>query len=332
MGNPLLDLQTTVTKEFLDKWGLKENDAILCDDKHVPMFEELAKDPNIEYIPGGATQNALRVAQWMLGTPNKAVFFGSVGKDAYAEQLTKKATEAGVNVQYQLTEGVKTGTCAALINGTHRSLVAHLAAANSFKIDHINKPENWALVQKAEFYYSACFILTVCPEAVYKVAEEMISRNRPVLVNLAAPFISQFFFEPLSKTLYYADFVFGNEDEAAAYAQAANLNTTDRKEIGRAIAKLDKANKQRPRVVIITQGADPVLVVTENEVTEIPVNRLPKEAIVDTNGAGDAFVGGFLALFIQGKSVEESVRGGNYAASEIIQQQGCTYPKECKFH
>lgn len=37
MGNPLLDLQATVEKDFLDKWGLKENDAILCDDNLVGM-------------------------------------------------------------------------------------------------------------------------------------------------------------------------------------------------------------------------------------------------------------------------------------------------------
>jgi adenosine kinase len=30
-------------------------------------------------------------------------------------------------------------------------------------------------------------------------------------------------------------------------------------------------------------------------VTEYPVEALPKEKIVDTNGAGDAFVGGFMA-------------------------------------
>ncbi|MDG6100215.1 carbohydrate kinase family protein, partial [Alteromonas sp. ZYF713] len=41
------------------------------------------------------------------------------------------------------------------------------------------------------------------------------------------------------------------------------------------------------------------------------VTRLPKEEIVDTNGAGDAFVGGFLSQFIQGKGVEASVTCGS---------------------
>lgn len=33
----------------------------------------------------------------------------------------------------------------------------------------------------------------------------------------------------------------------------------------------------------------------EVELTEYPVPKVPEELIVDTNGAGDAFVGGFLS-------------------------------------
>ncbi|EYC09799.1 hypothetical protein Y032_0059g3056 [Ancylostoma ceylanicum] len=68
-GNPLLDLQATVGKDFLDKWNLKENDAILCDDQHNAMFDELSEKYQVEYVPGGATQNAVRVCQAPPPTP-----------------------------------------------------------------------------------------------------------------------------------------------------------------------------------------------------------------------------------------------------------------------
>lgn len=67
------------------------------------------------------------------------------------------------------------------------------------------------------------------------------------------------------------------------------------------------------------------------QVTSHPVILLPKEKLVDTNGAGDAFVGGFLAQIVQDKSVEEAVRAGNYAANVVIQRSGCTFPAECTF-
>ena len=52
-----------------------------------------------------------------------------------------------------------------------RSLCAHLAAANTFTIDHILKPENQQLIHSASFYYIAGFFLTVCPEAILHVAK-----------------------------------------------------------------------------------------------------------------------------------------------------------------
>ncbi|KAK6051987.1 hypothetical protein COOONC_10508, partial [Cooperia oncophora] len=101
-GNPLLDIQAVVGKDFLDKWGLKENDAILCDDKHNAMFDELVEKFEVEYIPGGATQNAVRVCQWILNKPNRAAFFGAIGNDKYGDMLRSKTKEAGVSAQYQV--------------------------------------------------------------------------------------------------------------------------------------------------------------------------------------------------------------------------------------
>ncbi|GMR62880.1 hypothetical protein PMAYCL1PPCAC_33075, partial [Pristionchus mayeri] len=295
-------------------------------------FCELARDYIVESISGGATQNALRVCQWMLTVPNKTIFFGAIGDDDNGKLIAKKAREAGVNVQYQVTPGAKTGTCAALINGVHRSLCAHLAAANTFTIDHLKKEEHWELVRKAQYFYSEGFFLTVCPEAVVTVAREMCARNRPVLLNLSAPLVPEHFFEPLSSAIFYADYVFGNDNEALAYAKAAGLETNDLVEIGNYLSVVVKANKERKRIVIFTQGEGDVLIITVDGVTSVSVEKIEKEKIVDTNAAGDAFVGGFLSQFIQGKAVINCVRAGNYAASEIIQQHGCTFPPLCDFH
>lgn len=48
--------------------------------------------------------------------------------------------------------------------------------------------------------------------------------------------------------------------------------------------------------------------------------------LVDTNGAGDAFVGGFLAKLACGCDLEACVSAGNYAARQIIQVSGCKIP------
>jgi len=53
-------------QNLLDKYGLKNNNAILAEEKHMPLYEELMKNKNIEYTAGGSAQNSLRVAQVLL--------------------------------------------------------------------------------------------------------------------------------------------------------------------------------------------------------------------------------------------------------------------------
>jgi adenosine kinase len=63
LGNPLLDISANVEEEFLSKYDLKPNNAILADEKHKPLYDEMIKKYKVDYSPGGATQNTLRVAQ-----------------------------------------------------------------------------------------------------------------------------------------------------------------------------------------------------------------------------------------------------------------------------
>lgn len=63
MGNPLLDISATVGIEFLKKYDLHPNDAILAQDKHKPMYDELIDLYQAEFIAGGSVQNTMRVAQ-----------------------------------------------------------------------------------------------------------------------------------------------------------------------------------------------------------------------------------------------------------------------------
>lgn len=65
MGNPLLDISAEVPTALLEEYGVSLNNAILAEDKHLPLYKALVKDYKVDYIAGGATQNSIRVAQWM---------------------------------------------------------------------------------------------------------------------------------------------------------------------------------------------------------------------------------------------------------------------------
>ncbi|XP_058507556.1 adenosine kinase isoform X1 [Solea solea] len=330
MGNPLLDICAVVDKDFLDKYALKPNDQILADDSHKALFEELVKKFNVEYHAGGATQNSIKIAQWMIQEPhNVGTFFGCIGKDKFGQILKQKAEEAHIDAHYYEQDEEPTGTCAACITGDNRSLVAHLAAANCYKKEkHLDLEENWMLVEKAKVYYIAGFFLTVSLESILKVAKHASENNKLFCLNLSAPFICQFFKDNLMQVMPYVDLLFGNETEASAFAKEQDFETKDIKEIAKKTQALPKVNKKRQRIVVFTQGNDDTVLASGDKTETFPVEKVDPKDIVDTNGAGDAFVGGFLSELVQEKPLDLCVRAGHYAGHVIIKQSGCTFPEK----
>lgn len=338
MGNPLLDISADVPEAMLEKYGLNANDQILCEDKHKPVYQEMIDSCSVDYLPGGATQNTIRAAQWTMKNMSEAkgatAYTGCVADDDYCKKLTAAAEQAGVSVCYEVTENKEhpTGTCACLItqDGRARSLVANLAAANVYSKGAIDKV--WSNVEAASYYYSAGFFLTTegGPTAVEKVGKHAGDANKTYVMNLSAPFLPQFFKDQINKAIEFADIVFGNEQEIAAWAENNGHDKTDLKAAALKLSEMPKQSK-KPRMVVITQGCDPTIVCQSGNVAEFAIEAIPKEQIVDTNGAGDAFVAGFLCGLIYGKSIEDCVKAGNFTAKAIIQQAGCTFPDSHSF-
>ena len=64
MGNPLLDISVDCGQELLEKYGLSMNNAIMAEEKHMPLYKEILGMKPIQ-VAGGATQNSIRTLQWM---------------------------------------------------------------------------------------------------------------------------------------------------------------------------------------------------------------------------------------------------------------------------
>eukprot|EP01104_Vermistella_antarctica_P014210 TRINITY_DN4431_c0_g4_i2.p1 TRINITY_DN4431_c0_g4~~TRINITY_DN4431_c0_g4_i2.p1 ORF type:complete len:383 (+),score=115.12 TRINITY_DN4431_c0_g4_i2:101-1150(+) len=334
IGNPLLDISAAVDAEMLTRFGLEPSNAILAEEKHMAIFDELKAKDDVAYLAGGATQNSTRVAGWMVAdSPNAARFIGCIGKDADGEMLKKSATDAGVDVHYLEQDKVPTGTCACLINNSDRSLVAFLSAANEYKIEHFQTEAIQKVLKEAKYYYMAAFFLTVSPETAVEVGKHAAAENKPFALNLAAPFLIQVppFWVHVQKMIGFSDFVFGNEHEGEAIGVALGIDDpkNNLEAVAKAIVALPKENSERSRVVIITQGGEPAIVATTAGVTLSAPNKC--DNVVDLNGAGDSFVGGFLSQLIQDKPIEQCLAGGHYAANLVIQRSGCTYPEKAEF-
>jgi len=332
MGNPLLDMTAVVDEDYLKRYDLQPNNAVLAEEKHRPIFDDINENYKVSYSPGGATQNSIRVAQWYLnqkesgGQKEVTSFVGCIGKDTFGEKLQACMKKEGIRTNYLADPAIPTGVCAVLITGGNRSLVTRLDAANNYKHEHLTTA--WNFVTDAQFFYIAGYFLTVSPESMLAIGEHALEQNKCFSINLSAPFLSQFFKEPMTKVIPYVDILFGNDDEAMAFAKDFNLGTKDIATIAQKIAAMPKKNKKRERIVLITCGDKQTVVFQQGgRVKEYPVIAISQDAIVDTNGAGDAFVGGFLAEYVLGKDLDACVENGHKAAHMIIQVSGCTLPE-----
>jgi len=133
-----------------------------------------------------------------------------------------------------------------------------------------------------------------------------------------------------------SDFLFGNEDEFAHLARVMDIDHAVDTEDPQCYVKLCKqlhkryhAKKVTPAVVVVTRGSKSVIVSDSlaKDPTEVKVPTVDPSLIKDTNGAGDSFVGGFLSQIVIGNAVERGVKAGMQCSRVVLQQVGCSFPK-----
>ena len=269
----------------------------------------------------------MRVAQWILGVPGATKFIGTTGEDSFGSILRKTTVDEGVEMLELTVPDQATGTCAVLITPDNkRSLVANLGASSVFEADwlHSNQ-ELQKAVSHSQFFYITGFFLRTAPETVLGLIRTAGREGKTVAVNLSAPFVVQVVGTKFLSAFESSTLIFGNAGEYIALSAAVGWGLTDAESIIKKIAALP-GKKSKERVVVMTQGSDNLLVVSKGQSCSYKTPPINPADVVDTNGAGDGFVGGFLAQYHIGGSVDECVQVGQWAASVIIRRPGCTIP------
>lgn len=132
------------------------------------------------------------------------------------------------------------------------------------------------------------------------VARRAAEEDKTFMFNLSAVYLVQFFMDNIMTAMPYCDFVFCNEAEALTFGEMKNWGL-DIPTIALRMAGLPKTSGTRPRVVVVTQGGEPTIVASMGKVSTYPIDAMAPESLIDINGAGDAFVGGFTSKLIIGK-------------------------------
>lgn len=194
---------------------------------------------------------------------------------------------------------------------------------DNFSIDtHV--PTTIILPQQQIIYVEGFFVsdrMQVCRDIHDKYCAD---KNRLFSANLSAEYIIKEFPKEINYLADHSDILFGNRSEFQTLTEVNGFKTlTDQ------VNSLNAKNLGKTKIILITNGAQFVDIYVRDEDNFSTHNRLDviavdKADIVDTTGAGDSFVAGFLFAYLQSKSTIDCAQFGIEIASKKIRAVGAT--------
>ncbi len=264
---------------------------LVCRVAHFPAPGETIAGSSFTTFPGGKGANQALAAARAGATVR---MFGAVGNDAFATAATALLIRGGVDVDGVAPVDAPTGCATILVDDHGENCIVVVAGANA-KADPRAVPDSALTAQT---------VLLLQQEVDPASNTSLIARARRAgartILN-AAPA------HPVSlDVLRMIDVLIVNESEAATLAAALGWSASPREFALR-------ATSEAPHLaVVVTLGAAGALW----NGTDVSLHvAAPSVRVVDTTGAGDAFVGALAAALDRGATPVRALRRGVAAGS-----------------
>jgi sugar/nucleoside kinase (ribokinase family) len=304
IGNAIVDILAHTEEAVLDAEGLPKGSMTLID---APRADAIygRMGPGVE-VSGGSVANSV-VGAASLGS--RAAYVGKVRDDEFGRVFAHDIRAAGVRFETPpATGGAPTARCLILVTpDAHRTMSTYLGACVELGPEDIDED----LVGRAAVTYLEGYLWDPprAKEAFRVAMAAARGAGRRVALTLSDAFcVERHRDEFLALVDGEVDILFANELELLSLYQAP--------ELGSAV----DAVRGRCEVALVTRSEHGSLVVTADEVVEVPAH--PVTRLVDTTGAGDLYAAGFLHGLTHGLPHAESAALGALAASEVISHFG----------
>ena len=267
----------------------------------------------VEILPGGATVNHLAWSA-CLGAPSS--FLGVVGRDAEARFMLDAMDAAGIG-----RGDVEAGDGATAVSeifvepGGERAI--YMDFGRTARVTPAQVRRLWASpLRKAAFVSTDLSQMPlVAAEAALRLAGGRVVVDLDVPPSLLTGSGGRGTKAELSRILGLADVL-----KPTLAAAAEVTGRTDALEAAKALAL-----RGHP-VVVVTDGARGAALAMGRKAWRVPAFRI--RSAVDATGAGDAFLGGFLAGLSFGLSPLESARLGSACGSVCVETLGAFPPPD----
>lgn len=275
--------------------GSLNMDLVVCSPRH-PQPGETLLGSEFHTFPGGKGANQA-VAAARLGGHVKMI--GCVGEDAFGNALLQALSKDGVDTRHVgRLERVPTGVTLITVDAAGQNAIVVVPGANG----ELSPPD--LLAAGSAFEGASVVVMQLeIPLLTVAYAADLAHRAGARVVLNPAPA------QPLDAALLKrVDVLIPNQPEAALLTGAASAGESARRLMAWGVGS-----------VIVTLGADGVLVVESESQTYIPAHRV---SAVDTTAAGDAFVGAFAVALFEGHSTREAAMWGNAAGALAVTRPG----------
>ncbi len=263
--------------------------------------------------PGGKGSNqAVAAARTGVSTG----FIGAVGKDRFGGEARDLLAREGIHAHLYEIEDTPTGTAAVILNRERENEIIVAAGANA------RLPED--AIPEA-FWESAACVVCQCEtnlNAVAAILRKARERNVRTILN-PAPLPRDFDLEILDS----CDILVPNETEFAGLVRRRSTSSTRHYFDEERIATLSSNELHHlcreigPDIVVLTLGARGAVLSTDADFRVVPT-RLGMN-VVDTVGAGDAFVGGLASGLVRfSGDIQQSVSYANTVAALAVTRAG----------
>lgn len=283
--------------------GSANQDIVVRVDR-VPLLGETILGESVAYLAGGKGLNQACAAA---SAGADTFFVGAVGADAAGEQLRAALTDAGVDVRFTAElPGVASGTAHILVSEGGGNQIVVVPSANS--------QVSPAAAQEALDGVTGAPIVVLQGEIPFETTLEAArmarSRGGRAVFNLAPAAKVPAELLELSTPLVVNEFEAGLVLEAPAPTTAAEAEDA-------AAALLELSPE-----VIVTLGALGSVVADAEGITYLPAAKV--DQVVDTTGAGDAFVGVLAAELAQGRALLEAAELATAASGASVTRAGAS--------
>lgn len=267
---------------------------------HHPKIGETVFGSNLKYFPGGKGANQA-IASAKFGA--KTVMLGKVGGDIFGEQLIAFLKKQNIDTKILVENNAPTGIAIITVAGqTSDNTIVVVPGANFLFTAQDIKDVS---LEKGDILVSQLEIPIETVEAFFRKGREAGTIN---VFNPAPAHI-------ISKSLLdIVDILILNETELNSISGML-VDVDSEESIKNAVQKIKNNNL----TIVVTIGDRGVIAFTDGEIIKVPGRKVK---VIDTTGAGDCFVGTFVASMARGKNFTESLAFANIAASISVTREG----------